>query len=65
MRSLANRFSALFRRQPRPEARPEDLQEPAYEAPGVVDAGRARDLITGSSGKHTDGYSAYYWNNEG
>lgn len=37
----------------------------AYRAPKVVPIGKAVDLLQGSSGKHTDGSTGWYWNEEG
>lgn len=45
-------------------ARPQP-QGPRYVKPVLVSVGDARRLILGASGKHTDGYSGWYWNGEG
>jgi hypothetical protein len=36
-----------------------------YRTPKVVPIGKAVDLLQGSSGKHTDGSTGWYWNEEG
>ncbi len=40
------------------------VQEP-YRAPKVLAIGKAVHLLQGSSGKHTDGSTGWYWNEEG
>jgi hypothetical protein len=40
--------------------------ERSYRAPKVVAIGKATDLLQGlTSGKHFDGSSGYWWNEEG
>lgn len=45
----------------RPEAEP----AAEYRPPELIDLGAALDLVQGSQGKHYDGYTGYYWNEEG
>ena len=39
-------------------------QQNRYQPPQLVPIGKATDLLQGGSGKHTDSYSGYYWNQE-
>jgi len=36
-----------------------------YRVPKVIAIGKAIDLLQGGQGKHTDGSSGYYWDQEG
>jgi hypothetical protein len=42
----------------------EDVSRP-YRAPRVLAIGKAVDLLQGTTGKHYDGSTGYYWNEEG
>jgi hypothetical protein len=44
--------------------RTEEVQE-TYQAPKVLAIGKAVDLLQGATGKHTDGSTGYYWDQEG
>ncbi len=46
------------------EVRSEEVQE-TYQAPKVLPIGKAIDLLQGATGKHTDGSTGYYWDQEG
>lgn len=56
------RLTARLRRQP---ARASSTPDSGYRAPEIVDVGPARELIAGASGKHTDGSTGWYWDQEG
>lgn len=45
-------------------ANSEVCQESEYRSPQVIAVGKAINLLQGGSGKHSDSYSGYYWNNE-
>jgi hypothetical protein len=38
---------------------------PVYRKPLLVPVAGALGMIQGATGKHTDGYSGYYWSQEG
>jgi hypothetical protein len=46
------------------EAKTDEVQE-TYQAPQVLPIGKATDLLQGATGKHTDGSTGYYWDQEG
>jgi hypothetical protein len=46
------------------EMRAEDVQRP-YRSPRILAIGKATDLLQGITGKHYDGSSGYYWDEEG
>ena len=43
----------------------ETSQENLYRTPQIIPIGKAIELLQGGTGKHNDGYSGYYWNEEG
>jgi hypothetical protein len=44
---------------------PQDVVESGYRSPKVLAIGKAIDLLQGATGKHTDGSTGYYWDQEG
>jgi hypothetical protein len=44
--------------------RTDEVRE-TYQAPRVLAIGKAVDLLQGATGKHTDGSTGYYWDQEG
>ena len=47
------------------EVKTTDETQETYRAPKVLAIGKAVDLLQGATGKHTDGSTGYYWDQEG
>jgi len=62
IRQQVRRLAARLRRRPTTVPTAPDS---GYRAPEIIDVGPARELIAGASGKHYDGSTGWYWNQEG
>jgi hypothetical protein len=61
--AMCNPIETLRNQDPE-TTKPETCQESQYRSPQLIAVGKAINLLQGATGKHTDNYTGYYWNNE-